>query len=184
MSLPEVFMRVLVTTVPALFLLACSSAPSSGAVASAQASLASPPPIEEHAPVAVPRQPIPDDALVEGPHSRDPFRAFAATPTPPPLDARPRKAHRIPVDQLKLVGLVTHTATPRAMLVDPAGKGYIVTQGELVGRPEADGEKLASFRVDRIREGDVVLVREGAPGAAASTRVLALPREPLLQADD
>ena len=46
--------------------------------------------------------------------------------------------------------------------------------------------RFASFRVDRIREGDVVLVREdpsraGSPGA---TRVLALPREPLLQADD
>jgi type IV pilus assembly protein PilP len=179
-------MRVLVTMVPALFLLACSSAPSSGAAASAQVSLASPPPIEEHAPVTVPRLPIPEGALVEGPQNRDPFRAFAATEAPPPPDARPRKAHRIPVDQLKLVGLVTHTATPRAMLVDPAGKGYIVTQGELVGRPEADGDRLASFRVDRIREGDIVLVREDAADlrSPAATRVLALPRDPLLQADD
>ena len=66
------------------------------------------------------------------------------------------------------------------------GKGYIVAQGELVGRPERDGDQLASFRVDRIRESDVVLVREDAsdPHAAATTRVLALPRQPLLQADD
>jgi type IV pilus assembly protein PilP len=135
--------------------------------------------------------PIHDDAMVEGPGSRDPFRAFPEAPKPPPPDARPRKARRIPVDQLKLVALVTNTATPRALLVDPAGKGYIVTQGELVGRPEPagasgdDGEHYASFRVDRIREGEMVLVREDAAGRLpAATRVLSLPRQPLLQADD
>ncbi len=195
-------MRVLSTTIVALvpvLLLACSSAPGSGTVASSQAALASPPPVddggyarrsaelrpqtpvEEHEAAALLRLPIPDAALVEGPGSRDPFRAFAATTPAPPPDTRPRKAHRIPVDQLKLVALITHTATPRAMLVDPTGKGYIVTEGELVGRPERDGDELASFRVDRIRDGDVVLMREGAP---AATRVLALPRAPLLQADD
>ena len=75
------------------------------------------------------------------------------------------------------------------MLVDPAGKGYVVTRGEArPGRPEpaGNGERFASFRVDRIREGDVVLIREDpmSPGAPTSTRVLALPRDPLLQADD
>jgi len=182
-------MRVLPSTIAALALVllaACSSAPGSGTVASAQASLASPPPVEVQEALAPRRHAIPDEALVEGVGSRDPFRAFAASRLLPPPDVRPRKAHRIPVDQLKLVALITNTPTPRAMLVDPAGKGYIVTQGELVGRPEADGDRLASFRVDRIREGDVVLVREDAselPGAG-STRVLALPREPLLQAED
>jgi type IV pilus assembly protein PilP len=186
-------MRAPFPTIAALALAllpACSSAPGSGTVASSQAALASPPPAQafEVAP-APPRQPIPDGALVEGPHSRDPFRAFSTTPPSPPPDGRPRKAHRIPVEELKLVALVTHTATPRAMLVDRAGKGYIVTQGELVGRPEPSGDRadrLASFRVDRIREGDVVLVREDAadPHAPAATRVLALSHEPLLQADD
>jgi type IV pilus assembly protein PilP len=186
----------------ALLLAACSSAPGPSAVTTSQVSLASPPPAEAHEPGAsapatgaLPRSgPLPDDAIVEGPGSRDPFRAFPEAPRPPPPDARPRRARRIPVDQLKLVGLVTNTPTPRALLVDPAGKGYIVTQGELVGRPEPvgpagasgdDGERYASFRVDRIREGDVVLVREDAAGRSpVSTRVLSLPRQPLLQADD
>jgi type IV pilus assembly protein PilP len=188
MRSPEVFVRI----VPALALLllaGCSSAPSPSAVASSQASLASPlpaPPSEGSGPAGAhaPRAPIALDALVEGPESRDPFQAFTDPPAPPPADTRPRKAHRIPVDQLKLVALVTHTATPRALLVDPAGKGYIVTQGELVGRPEPDGERLASFRVDRIREGDVVLVREDGAGRAGATRVLAIPRVALLQAED
>ncbi len=169
-------------SIPALVLAlaACSSAPGAGTVASSQASLASPPPAPQAARATdpqAPAQPISESSFADG---RDPFQAFPASPTPPPNDARPRKARRIPVDQLKLVALVTHTETPRAMLVDPAGKGYIVTQGELVGRPEPEGDHLASFRVGRIRDGSVVLVRED----AASTRVLSLPREPLLQADD
>ena len=173
---------------------ACSSTTGPAAVASSPAAPASPARRGAHRasrrrPGGTPaaRSSSRTATLVEGPSSRDPFRAFAATPAPPPEDTRPRKARRVSVDQLKLVALVTHTATPRAMLVDPAGKGYIVTRGELVGRPEpsGDGERFASFRVDRIRDGDVVLVREDptSPGAA-STRVLALPREPLLQADD
>ena len=183
-------MRIVSSVIPPLALVvlsACSSAPGAGTVASSQASLASPPPIETAAAPATaatpaPPAPIAEEALVVGPRSRDPFQSFADAVPPPPPDARPRKARRIPVDQLKLVALVTNTATPRALLVDPAGKGYIVTQGELVGRPEPDGDRLASFRVDRIRDGDVVLVRED--GAAVGTRVLALPRTPLLQADD
>jgi type IV pilus assembly protein PilP len=184
-------MRVLlsIAALASLLVAACSSTTGPAAVASSPAAATSPAQgaAPEPAAAGVPVRSISEDgAFDEGPGNRDPFRSFTATPTPPPEDTRPRKARRVAVDQLKLVALVTHTATPRAMLVDPSGKGYIVTQGELVGRPEPDGARFASFRVDRIREGDVVLVREdpsraGSPGA---TRVLALPREPLLQADD
>jgi type IV pilus assembly protein PilP len=167
---------------------ACSSTAGSGAVASTAPAVAAPPPVEERAAAAepAPRLAIPPVAIAESPSSRDPFRAFPAAPPAPPEDTRPRKARRVSVDQLKLVALVTNTATPRALLVDPSGKGYIVTRGELVGRPEPEGDRFASFRVDRIRDGNVVLVREDplSPGVPTSTRVLALPRDPLLQADD
>jgi hypothetical protein len=69
------------------------------------------------------------------------------------------------------------------MLLDPAGKGWVVTQGELVGRPEevrTGSEVLAaSWRVDRIRAGDVVLVQEDPAHREGilATRVLSLPRE-------
>ena len=180
-------MRV-VSSIPALLLVtACTSTSGPSAVASAQVNLASPPPIEVSAPEA-PRlapRPLSEIAIVESPSSRDPFRAYPEAPPEPPKDTRPRKARRIPVDQLKLVALVTNTSVPRAMLVDPSGKGYIVTAGELVGRPEPlDGARVASFRVDRIRASDVVLVREDGTQTAPSTRVLALPQSPLLQADD
>jgi type IV pilus assembly protein PilP len=141
----------------------------------------------------VPRLPISEDALVEGPASRDPFHAYAPAPGPGPgpKDAR-RKARRIPIDPLRVVALVTNTTEPRALLVDPSGKGYIVKVGELVGRPEPSGAsgddayRTASYRVDRIREGDVVLVREdqASPQSAPPTRVLSLPRDPPPVADD
>jgi type IV pilus assembly protein PilP len=185
-------MRALLPIAPfALFLASCSSTAGSNAVASSAPAVAASSPIEERAAPPAP-EPVPrvvlssPEAIVESPSSRDPFRAFPAAPPPPREDPRPRKARRVSVDQLKLVALVTHTATPRAVLVDPSGKGYIVTQGELVGRPEPEGDRFASFRVDRIRDGDVVLVREDplSPGVPGATRVLALPRDPLLQADD
>ena len=100
---------------------------------------------------------------------------------------RPRKAKRYGVDELKLVGLVTNTAQPRAMLIDPRGKGWIVTTGEIVGRPEklsgGSGELLASWKVDRIRGRDVVLVREDVPGAPSATRVLSMPQEAAFEDD-
>jgi type IV pilus assembly protein PilP len=75
------------------------------------------------------------------------------------------------------------------MLVDPRGKGWVVTKGELVGRPEvlhdAAGDHSVSWKVDRIRESDVVLVREDATHSIvpSSTRVLALRHDPVI-ADD
>jgi type IV pilus assembly protein PilP len=133
---------------------------------------------------------VPDEALIETRDSRDPFRSFDAARPPTPTDARPRKSRHYALDELKLVGLVTSTATPRAMLLDPAGKGWIVTQGELVGKPEevrSGGEVIvASWRVDRIRAGDVVLVREDPAHreGALATRVLAMPHEAAPQAID
>jgi hypothetical protein len=70
------------------------------------------------------------------------------------------------------------------MLVDPNGKGWVVGKGELVGRAEPKGDTQTSWRVARIREGDLVLVREDPSSATAApeTRVLAMRTEP--QAED
>ncbi len=118
--------------------------------------------------------------------ARDPFRVAAKEPTrPPPKDDRPRKARRFAVSELKLVGLVTQTDDPRAMLVDPNGKGWVVGKGELLGRAEMNGDSQTSWRVDRIRDGDLILVREDPANgkAAPETRVLAM-RTTVAQTDD
>ncbi len=138
--------------------------------------------------VARPRlAPLRQASSIDPKAMRDPFQASNEVPAPPPADARPRKARKFSVDQLKLVGLVTNTATPRAMLTDPTGRGWVVTQGELVGRAEDAGEgRFVSYRVDRIRGTDVVLTREDAaqsfvPGA---TRVISMPQPAALLNDD
>ena len=87
------------------------------------------------------------------------------------------------VDDLKLIGIVTRLEPARAMLVDPTGKGHVVRRGDFVGR--ADVVQIAgatgatyelNWRLDRIRDGDVVLVREDPnnPDVPAATKVIPL----------
>jgi type IV pilus assembly protein PilP len=121
--------------------------------------------------------------------NRDPFRSYVEifisdSPSGPGKEHRVQvSADRFSLDELKLVAIVSGTNTPRAMFVDTEGKGWIVTLGQLIGRSElvkAGGSGGAEYdlnwRVDRIREGDVVFVREN-PGRAnipTATRVIAL----------
>jgi type IV pilus assembly protein PilP len=128
-------------------------------------------------------------SLVATADSRDPFVPGVVVTAPPVRDDRPRKSKRFAIDELKLVGIVSSTDAPRAMLVDPRGKGWVVTRGELLGRAEVihdgDGDHRVSWRVDRIRDSEVVLVREDAThsGVPSSTKVLALRHAPVI-ADD
>jgi len=108
--------------------------------------------------------------------ARDPFQ-----PPGPSIGLAPvapqwvTKARRFSLDELRLVGIVTGDDSPRAMLVDPRGKGWVVGRGDHVGRPEGSA-CLAAWRVDRIRDSDVVLVCEHPAGSegAPETRSLAL----------
>jgi type IV pilus assembly protein PilP len=123
----------------------------------------------------------------ESERSRDPFRAYADMVA---AEAREKmKSQRevvlgdYSVDELKLVGIVTRIDPAKAMLVDPTGKGHVIQRGQFIGRPEvvqAGGANGATYeinwRVDRIRDGDVVLVREDPsnPDVPSTTRVIPL----------
>lgn len=128
-----------------------------------------------------------EEDFVETDRSRDPFRSFA-TAFVEQARTQVRSQRNVLLDKysindLKLMGLVTRADPPRAMLVDPTGKGWVVTRGEFIGRAEivhaagpggADYE--VNWRVDRIREGDIVLVREDASRSdlPSATRVIPL----------
>jgi len=137
--------------------------------------------------VAAPRMVFREEDFVETEQSRDPFRSFAQ------LFAEESKLHagpqrevlidRYPIDDLKLVGIVTGGAENRAMLVDPTGTGWIVRRGVYVGKAEVvkgTGPKSAEYelnwRVERIRDGDIVLVREDPAHSDVppATRIVAL----------
>jgi type IV pilus assembly protein PilP len=119
--------------------------------------------------------------------NRDPFRGYLELFTASSSRAKTTIQQKIvaenySLDELKLVAIVSGGTTPRAMLVDPNHKGHIVTRGELIGRTETirssgqgSSEYDVTWKVERIREGDVIFVRE-VPGSVTpvSTRVIAL----------
>jgi type IV pilus assembly protein PilP len=79
----------------------------------------------------------------ESERSRDPFRSFAKYFAD---EARTKiKSQREVVldqyslDELRLVGIVTRVQPERALVIDPTGKGHIITRGQFVGAPRSCG---------------------------------------------
>jgi type IV pilus assembly protein PilP len=140
----------------------------------------------------VPAGPPPKFELVEGElteseRSRDPFRSFKdifkEETRGTAKSQRDVVLSQFAIDELKLIGIVTRVQPARAMLVDPEGTGHVVHRGQFVGRPDivqAAGRTGASYeinwRVDRIRDGDIVLIREDPanPDVPSATRVIPL----------
>jgi type IV pilus assembly protein PilP len=118
--------------------------------------------------------------------SRDPFRSFAAVFVEQAKSKVKAQVHVVAkeysVDELKLVGIVTRIHPPRAMFIDPSGKGHVVDHGDFLGRPEIvqGGTTTTDYeihwRVDRVRPSDVVLIREDPanPDVPSATRVVQL----------
>lgn len=131
-----------------------------------------------------------ENDFVEGERNRDPFRSYVSIF----VETRGREAKnqrkvllgQYSIDELKLVAIVLSGDYPRAMLLDPAGKGWVVKKGDFLGRPEVvhtggsnGADYQLNWRVDKVRDGDLVLVREdpAQPGIAPATRVLPLHTE-------
>jgi type IV pilus assembly protein PilP len=127
-----------------------------------------------------------ENDFVESDRNRDPFRSFLVQQQPAnreALNQRKVELAQYSVDELKLIAIVQGSDQNRAMFLDPTGKGTVVYKGTFVCRPEvvhiggSNGpEYQLNWRVDRIREGDVVLIREdpAQPAIPPATRVLPL----------
>ena len=136
---------------------------------------------------APPKLEFAEGDFTESERSRDPFRSF--------LDAFKEEAKgtarsqrevvmaQFGIDELKLIGIVTRAEPAKAMLVDPHGTGHVVQRGQFVGKPDivqTVGRTGATYeinwRVDRIRDGDIVLIREDPanPDVPSATRVIPL----------
>jgi type IV pilus assembly protein PilP len=127
-----------------------------------------------------------DSDFAETEQNRDPFRSFAdlfaARESGGVRTQRTVVLEEYSVDELKLIGVVSRINPAKAMLVDPQGQGHVVHRGDFVGKAErvqatnADAEFELNWRIDRIREGDLVLVREDPsnPDVPSATRVIAL----------
>lgn len=182
----------------ATFLLACEDKPASFSVGGGSSSSppAAPPPrtpsAASSASAAGPVGPAPKVEIVEAEfteseRSRDPFRSFSdAFKDESKGVAKSQREvvlSQFAIDELKLIGIVTRAEPAKAMLLDPAGTGHVVQRGQFVGKADivqAAGRTGASYeinwRVDRIRDGDIVLIREDPanPDVPSATRVIPL----------
>jgi type IV pilus assembly protein PilP len=122
----------------------------------------------------------------EGERSRDPFRSFAKLFAE---EARTKvKSQRdvvldqYAVDELRLVGIVTRIQPERALMIDPTGKGHIILRGQFLGRAEivqggaSGADYEINWRVERIRDADIVIVRDDPsnPDVPSATRIIPL----------
>jgi type IV pilus assembly protein PilP len=159
---------------------------------------APPPPPVRVAPVAVASSAPPslppelkgpeysENDFVESDRNRDPFRSFLVQNQPvnrQALNQRKVELAQFSLDELKLVAIVNGSEQSSAMFVDPSGKGTVVYRGTFICRPEvvhiggSNGpEYQLNWRIDRIRQGDVVLIREdpAQPAIPPATRVVPL----------
>jgi type IV pilus assembly protein PilP len=166
-----------------------TAAPVASAAPSATVAALAPPPIA--------RMDFAENDFVESDRNRDPFRTYIATFAPPERQrtAQNQRAVVLPqfsIDELKLVAIVTGGDYPRAMVIDPGGKGWVLKRGDFVGRPEivhiggANGaDYQLNWRVDKVRDGDLVFLREdpAQPGIPPATRVVTLHPEQQDQKD-
>jgi type IV pilus assembly protein PilP len=177
----------------ALAAVACGNTPTT---TSSAASSTPPPPVNRTPPAAssaataLPPQlrgpEYTENDFVESDRNRDPFRSFLVQQQPAnreALNQRKVELAQYSIDELKLVAIVQGADQPRAMFVDPSGKGTVVYKGTFICRPEvvhiggSNGpEYQLNWRVDRIRDTDVVLIREdpAQPAIPPATRVIPL----------
>ena len=128
-----------------------------------------------------------ENDFVENDRNRDPFRSFVTIFTEKTVrraeNQRIVVLEQYAVDELKLVAIVTGGEYPRAMVIDPKNKGWVIKKGDFIGRAEIvhtggtnGADYQLNWRVDRVRDGDVVLIRQdpAQPGIAPATRVIPL----------
>jgi type IV pilus assembly protein PilP len=173
-------------------LAACAETPTtssgSGGAAPVGAARPAPAPSASVAKVAAPPKfEIVEAEFSESERSRDPFRAFLSIfkeeNKSSAKSQREVVLSQFAIDELKLIGIVTRAEPAKAMLVDPHGTGHVVQRGQFVGKADivqGAGRTGASYeinwRVDRIRDGDIVLIREDPanPDVPSATRVIPL----------
>ena len=135
----------------------------------------------------LPRMEFAENDFAESDRNRDPFRTYISIISP--KDVKAATTQRIVIlpdyslDELRLVAIVMGGDYPRAMVVDPGTKGWVIKHGDWVGRPEtvhvggANGaDYQLNWRVDKVRDGDVVFTREdpAQPGVPPASRVIQL----------
>jgi type IV pilus assembly protein PilP len=124
-----------------------------------------------------------DEDFVESLRNRDPFRSYT-------IEFRAKVSEDVQrrvimpataIEEMALIAIVTGMPRPKAMLVDTAGVGHVVERGDYIGRPRliqaAGSVSMAlNWRVDRIRDNEVVLTQQDPtdPTRSSLTKIIPL----------
>ena len=79
------------------------------------------------------------DHLLEFTSKKDPFKPFAAEPVPQaPAKAAARTGDLLPiqsydVSKFRISGIIAGLKENTALIIDPAGRGYVVREGMMIG---------------------------------------------------
>lgn len=170
--------------------LGSASAPKPGQAPKAANAAGQPgvPPVPSDLP-PLPIRDIQEKDFVESDTSRDPFRSyadvFANQEAKRTVIQREVLVGRYSLDDVKVNGIITGSLG-RALVSDPSGLGWVIRVGDFVGKADsvrvggAGGKEVAiNWRVDRIRNNDIVFIREdpSRPDIPPATRVLSLRAE-------
>lgn len=97
-----------------------------------------------------------EDALVytyNAVGKRDPFRTyFSEIENEDAVNRKLTELQQYDLDQLRLVAVIVGTATPKAMVEDPTGKGHVVKTGTLIGKHWG--------QIKHIRRGEIIIQEE------------------------
>lgn len=93
-------------------------------------------------------------------NKKDPFKPFVAVKSEPLNTAEAIKKakrnslpiHSFDVGQFKLIGIITGGRENRAMVTDPAGKGYVLRVGMLIGKNDGKVVAITSNGVDILEQ--------------------------------
>ena len=87
---------------------------------------------------------------------KDPFKSFVTLPTQaskPKVSARTKELLPIQsydLSKFKVSGIIVGLIENRALVVDPAGKGYVVKQGMLIGDNDGRISKITATTIEVI----------------------------------
>ncbi|HET8936745.1 MAG TPA: hypothetical protein VFN67_25050 [Polyangiales bacterium] len=111
-----------------------------------------------------------DDDFVESERHRDPFRSFSFAQRKNNNEVAPDSQRMVimpetAVEDMKLIAVISGLDRPKAMLIDSRRVGYVVQRGDYIGKPkvfQSTGSvaMTLNWRVDRIRDNEVVLTRQ------------------------
>jgi len=125
---------------------------------------ASPPPAAKvNVPKAVVQKPVSSIGIAAAPANqmdfstkKDPFKPYVVVKVASPTDVARLKPvlplHSYDVSQFRLIGTVADVKGNKAMVVDPAQKGYVLKIGMIIGKNEGKVVRIDSSGVDVVEQ--------------------------------